>query len=72
MMRWSLTALGLIALMAGFRASEGGGLVQADGTHFPGAPAYAFSVMLFSFLLGIGSGGWLGGPLAASSTPRAV
>ena len=29
-----------------------------------GASAYAFSVMLFSFLLGIGGGGWLGGPLA--------
>ena len=29
-----------------------------------GASAYAFSVMLFSFLLGIGSGGWFGGKLA--------
>jgi len=29
-----------------------------------GASTYAFSVMLLAFLLGIGSGGWIGGPAA--------
>ena len=61
---WSLTALGLIALMAGFSSL----LYEVAWFRLMalilGASAYAFSVMLFSFLLGIGSGGWLGGPLA--------
>ena len=61
---WSLTTLGVIALMAGFSSL----LYEVSWFRLMalilGASAYAFSVMLFSFLLGIGSGGWLGGPLA--------
>ena len=61
---WSLSTLALIALFAGFSSL----LYEVAWFRLMalilGASAYAFSVMLFSFLLGIGSGGWLGGPLA--------
>ena len=61
---WTLTHLGLIALLAGFSSL----LYEVAWFRLMslilGASAYAFSVMLFSFLLGIGSGGWIGGPLA--------
>jgi spermidine synthase len=61
---WSLNTLGLIAMLAGFSAL----LYEVAWFRLMalilGASAYAFSVMLFSFLLGIGSGGWLGGPLS--------
>ena len=61
---WTLNTLSIIALLAGFSA------LMYEVAWFRlmalilGASAYAFSVMLFSFLLGIGSGGWLGGPLS--------
>lgn len=35
-----------------------------------GGSAYAFSVMLLSFLLGIGTGGWVGGPIADAAWRR--
>lgn len=35
-----------------------------------GGSAYAFSLMLLAFLLGIGIGGWLGGPLADRAYAR--
>lgn len=35
-----------------------------------GGSAYAFSVMLLSFLLGIGTGGWAGGPIADAAWRR--
>lgn len=35
-----------------------------------GGSAYAFTVMLLAFLLGIGVGGWLGGPLADLAAAR--
>lgn len=61
---WSFSALGFVALLAGFSSL----LYEVAWFRLMalilGASAYAFSVMLFSFLLGIGSGGWLGGPLA--------
>ena len=61
---WSLTALGLVAMLAGFASL----LYEVAWFRLMalilGASAFAFSVMLFSFLLGLGSGGWLGGPLA--------
>jgi spermidine synthase len=61
---WTLNTLGLIAMLAGFSAL----LYEVAWFRLMalilGASAYAFSVMLFSFLLGIGSGGWLGGPLS--------
>ena len=62
--RWQLSALGLVALLAGLSS------LLHEVAWFRlmalvlGASAYAFSVMLFSFLLGIGSGGWVGGRLA--------
>ncbi len=61
---WRLSALGVVALLAGFAS------LLHEVAWFRlmalvlGASAYAFSVMLFSFLLGIGSGGWVGGGLA--------
>ncbi len=61
---WTLSTLGIVALLAGFASL----LYEVAWFRLMalilGASAYAFSVMLFSFLLGIGSGGWLGGPLA--------
>jgi len=61
---WTPSVLGTIALLAGFSSL----LYEVAWFRLMslilGASAYAFSVMLFSFLLGIGAGGWLGGPLA--------
>jgi spermidine synthase len=61
---WSVSTLGIIAMFAGFSAL----LYEVAWFRLMalilGASAYAFSVMLFSFLLGLGSGGWLGGPLS--------
>ncbi|MGB0637736.1 MAG: fused MFS/spermidine synthase [Myxococcota bacterium] len=61
---WGLTVLGLVALLAGLSSL----LYEVAWFRLMalilGASAYAFSVMLFSFLFGIGTGGWLGGPLA--------
>ncbi len=61
---WSLSTLGFVAMLAGFSSL----LYEVAWFRLMalilGASAYAFSVMLFSFLLGIGSGGWLGGGLA--------
>ena len=61
---WSLNTLGIIAMLAGFSAL----LYEVAWFRLMalilGASAYAFSVMLFSFLLGLGWGGWLGGPLS--------
>ncbi len=61
---WGLTTLGLVAMLAGFASL----LYEVAWFRLMslilGASAFAFSVMLFSFLLGLGSGGWLGGPLA--------
>ena len=61
---WSLSTLGLVAMLAGFASL----LYEVAWFRLMalilGASAFAFSVMLFSFLLGLGSGGWLGGPLA--------
>jgi spermidine synthase len=61
---WKLTLLGTIALLAGFSSL----LYEVAWFRLMalilGASAYAFSIMLFSFLLGIGTGGWIGGPLA--------
>jgi len=61
---WKVTSLGVVALLAGLSSL----LYEVAWFRLMalvlGASAYAFSVMLFSFLLGIGSGGWWGGPLA--------
>jgi spermidine synthase len=62
--RWRVSALGVVALLAGLSSL----LYEVAWFRLMalvlGASAYAFSVMLFSFLLGIGSGGWFGGGLA--------
>ena len=54
---WSLSTLGFVAMLAGFSSL----LYEVAWFRLMalilGASAYAFSVMLFSFLLGIGSGG---------------
>ena len=61
---WSISTLGVVAMLAGFASL----LYEVAWFRLMalilGASAYAFSVMLFSFLFGIGTGGWLGGPLA--------
>jgi len=61
---WTYSALGVVALLAGLSSL----LYEVAWFRLMalvlGASAYAFSVMLFSFLLGIGSGGWFGGRLA--------
>ncbi len=62
--RRGLITLGIIAGIAGFC-----GLVYELAwfrlmTLVLGGSAYAFSIMLLAFLLGIGIGGWLGGVLA--------
>ena len=62
--QWRVSSLGIIALLAGLSSL----LYEVAWFRLMalvlGASAYAFSAMLFSFLLGIGSGGWYGGRLA--------
>ena len=61
---WKIGPLPIIALLAGLSS------LAYEVSWFRvmalilGASAYAFSIMLFSFLLGLGFGGWKGGILA--------
>jgi len=58
---WRIGALPIIALLAGFSSLAYEVSWFRIMSLILGASAYAFSIMLFSFLLGLGLGGWKGG-----------
>lgn len=61
---WGVSSLAIVAMLAGMASLMHEVAWFRVFSLILGASAYAFSIMLFSFLLGIGIGGWKGGKWA--------
>ncbi len=61
---WQISSLAMVAMLAGLASLMHEVAWFRVFSLILGASAYAFSIMLFSFLLGIGIGGWKGGKWA--------